>query len=54
MDFDKIAAFVKVLGFPVAIAVWFLWKIQAFLDASVANNSTMIELLRQLVEMHRK
>lgn len=53
MDFDKITAFVKALGFPVAVAVWFMWKVQAFLDILTVQNATMIELLRQLLELHK-
>lgn len=53
MDADKVILLLKTVGFPGAIAIWFLWKIQAFLDALTASNVTMVELLRQLVEMHR-
>jgi hypothetical protein len=52
MDLDKISAFVKTLGFPVAIAVWFLWKIQAFMDAMLVNQEQITNLLTQLVKMH--
>lgn len=53
MDFDKLIATFKAVGFPTAIAIWFLWKIQGFMEAMVANQAAMVELLRQLVEMHK-
>ena len=54
IEFDKIAAFLKLVGFPTALAVWFLWKIQSFMDALLVQQTTAIELLRQLVELHRR
>lgn len=53
MDFDKLTVFVKTLGFPIAIAAWFLWKIQAFMESISANGIITNELLRQLVELHK-
>ena len=53
MDLDKITAFLKLIGFPTALAIWFLWKIQGFMDALLIQQTTIIELLRQLVELHR-
>ena len=53
MDLDKILVFIKTLGFPVAIAVWFLWKIQTFMDALLVGQATQTELLRQLIDLHR-
>ena len=53
MDLDKLTIFVKTLGFPIAVAVWFLWKIQAFMDGISANGVVTNELLRQLIELHK-
>ena len=53
MDFDKLIAIVKSLGFPAAIAIWFLWVIQAFFTTIIAQNAVVIELLRHLIELHR-
>jgi hypothetical protein len=53
MDLDKITAFIKTLGFPAAIAVWFLWKIQTFMDAMIVQQTTIIDLLHQLVQAHK-
>ena len=53
MEFDKILSIVSKLGFPTALAIWFLWKIQAFMDALVVQQTTITELLRQLIELHR-
>lgn len=53
MDPDKYIALLKAFGFPAAIAVWFLWKIQVFMDALLVTQTQSIELLRQLVELHK-
>ena len=53
MDPDKVLVFFKAVGFPAAVAVWFLWKIQTFMDALLVSQTTMIELLRQLIEVHK-
>jgi len=53
MDLERIVLFLKAFGFPTAIAVWFLWKIQVFMDASVVNSTLQVELLRRLIEIHR-
>lgn len=52
MDFDKIAAFFKIVGFPAGIALWFMWEFRGFLSTSTAQQATMIELLRQLIAIH--
>ena len=54
MDFDKIIAALKTFGLPTALAVWFLWKIQSVLDAILVGQTQVTELLRQLVELHRR
>jgi len=54
MEIDKVIALLGKFGFPTFIAVWFLYKIQIFLDALIAQNATVIELLRQLIQMHAK
>jgi hypothetical protein len=53
MDIDKFVVFFKAVGFPAAVAVWFLWKIQGFMDALTVSQTSMVELLRQLVELHK-
>ena len=53
MDPEKFLVFFKAVGFPVAVAVWFLWKIQVFMDALLVSQTTVIELLRQLIEVHK-
>jgi hypothetical protein len=53
MDIDKTIALLKAFGFPAAIAVWFLWKIQVFMDALTVSNTQVVELMRQLVELHK-
>ena len=53
MDFDKLTIFVKTLGFPIAVAVWFLWKIQSIMESLSANGVLTNELLRQLIELHK-
>ena len=54
MDSDKIIAALKTLGLPTALAVWFLWKIQTVMDAILVQQTSITELLRQLVELHRR
>lgn len=54
MDLDKLFAFAGKFGFAGVVAVWFMWKAQAFFDAMAANNATQIELLRQLVQLHQR
>ena len=53
MDIDKIIVFFKSVGFPAGVAIWFLWKIQSFMEAISTNGSTQTELLRQLIELHK-
>jgi hypothetical protein len=53
MDMDKIIIFVKAVGFPVAVSIWFLWKIQVFMDALLVSQTTLIELTRQLIDLHK-
>jgi hypothetical protein len=53
MDIDKFIVFFKAVGFPAAIAVWFLWKIQAFMEAQMVNSAATVELLRQLISIHK-
>jgi hypothetical protein len=53
MDPEKFLVFCKAVGFPVAVSIWFLWKIQVFMDALLVSQTTMTELLRQLVELHK-
>jgi len=54
MDVEKFIVFFKAVGFPAAIAVWFLWKIQTFMDALVTSSALQVELLRQLLMLHQK
>lgn len=54
MDVEKLIAFIKTLGFPVAVAIWFLYKIQNFMDMQTAHQATLIELMRQLIALHAK
>jgi len=53
MDLDKFVLFIKAVGFPVAVAIWFLWKIQVFMDALLVSQTTLIELTRQLIDLHK-
>jgi len=53
MEMDKIIIFIKAVGFPVAVSIWFLWKIQAFMDALLVVQTLQTELLRQLITLHR-
>jgi len=52
MDIEKFIVFFKAVGFPVGVAVWFLWKIQTFMEAQTANSAAMVELMRQLISLH--
>ena len=53
MDPDKVIIFFKTVGFPVGVAVWFLWKIQTFMEVQAANSASMVELMRQLIALHQ-
>ena len=53
MDPEKFLVFCKAVGFPVAVSIWFLWKIQAFMDALLVGQALQTELLRQLITLHR-
>jgi len=53
MDIDKVIIFFKTVGFPVGVAVWFLWKIQSFMEAQAVNSAAMVELMRQLIALHK-
>jgi len=53
VDPEKFLLFFKTVGFPVAVAIWFLWKIQVFMDALLVTQTTTVELLRQLVALHK-
>lgn len=54
MDLDKLFAFAGKFGFAGVVAVWFMWKAQAFFDSMTANQATVVELLRQLVALHQR
>lgn len=53
MNLEMLIAFISKLGFPIFVAAWFLWKIQGFMDALLVGQTQTIELLRQLVELHK-
>lgn len=53
MDAEKWIVFFKTLGFPTAVALWFMWKVQVFMDALLTSQTQVVELLRQLIEIHR-
>ena len=53
MNLEVLIAFISKLGFPILVAVWFLWKVQAFMEALLVGQTQTIELLRQLVELHK-
>jgi hypothetical protein len=53
MDVDKVIIFFKAVGFPAGVAIWFLWKIQAFMDAQTVNSAATVELLRQMIDLHK-
>jgi len=54
LDIDKLVIFFKSVGFPAAVAVWFLYKIQVFMDSLLVNSTAQIELLRQILALHNK
>ena len=53
MDFDKITAFLVKQGPWAVIAGWGLWNIQTYAEKFLVSNTQIVELLRQLVELHR-
>ena len=54
MDFDKLAVIFSKIGFPVAVALWFMFKLQAYLDTMTVQQVQMVQLLQQLIELHRR
>lgn len=53
MDIDKLVVLLKTFGFPAAMAGWLLYMIQTHLTSIVVAQNTIVELLRQLVELHK-
>lgn len=53
MNLETFIAFISKLGFPIMVAVWFLWKVQSFMESLIVGQVQAIELLRQLVELHK-
>ena len=53
MDWDKLTIFIKTLGFPIVVAIWFMWKVQGALEQMVVSQAVTVELLRQLLEVHK-
>ena len=51
MDFDKLSVFFAKVGFPTTIAVWFMWKIQVYLDTLTAQQATIIQMLQRLIDL---
>jgi len=47
MNWDAIQEFISRLGFPVAVAVYLLWRWDDLMLQLIHNQSLMIELLRQ-------
>jgi len=53
MNFEVItAAFVK-LGFPVAVAVWLLYRVDTLMVSWIDTQVRVAILLQQLIDMHR-
>jgi len=53
MDIDKLVALLKTFGFPAAMAGWLLYLVQTHLSHIAVAQNTIVELLRQLVELHK-
>ena len=53
MNIEALIALISKLGFPIVVAVWFLWKVQEFMESLIVGQTQAIELLRQLVELHK-
>ena len=50
---EKTMAFIKVVGFPTAVAAWLLYEFHTFARSLVENQSTALELLRRLIDLHK-
>lgn len=52
MDLEKLLALATKYGlFPIA-ALYFMFKLQSYMEQQIAQNTTVIELLRQLISLH--
>jgi hypothetical protein len=54
MDLEKLLGLASKFGFPGIVSVWLMWKVQAFMDAMIVNQTATTELLRQLVTLHQR
>lgn len=54
MDVEKLLALAGKYGLVPIGALYFMFKLQAFMETQIAQNASTLELLRQLVELHRK
>lgn len=54
MDLEKLLAVAAKYGMLPVAALYFMFKLQGFMETQIAQNATMVELLRQLVEMHKR
>lgn len=54
MDLEKVLLLVSKYGIVPVSAIWFMFKLQSFMEQQVAQNATSIELLRQLISLHMK
>lgn len=53
MDLEKLLALISKYGLVPVAAIYFMFKLQGFMETQIAQNATVVELLRQLVEAHK-
>jgi len=53
MNFDAIIALFTKVGFPVAVAVWLLYRVDTLMVSWIDTQVRVAILLQQLIDMHR-
>ena len=52
MDLDKLIGFLKLFGFPAAVAAWALWRLDWFMNRIVESQDKIATLLQELIRIH--
>lgn len=51
MDLDAIGRFISTVGFPIAVAVYLLWRLDPILRKLAETQAVQVEILRRIQEV---
>lgn len=53
MDLDKVAAFISKVGVVPTLLGWLAWELHSFIREVASSQTQMVDLLRQLIDLHK-